>query len=270
MPGCCRRRQNVADVGVRPWLRSKRQRLFPLLDLLILILHRTETLPYITPNLKIFEKKIHSQFNEDGVILHLAECLGIARGTFFEFGIGPAAGTSIADGLEGNLVTLRERGYTGVFLDGNDYPYEAGVRCEFITALNINVLYQKHGLPDDLDFMSIDVDGQDFWIWMALDYRPKVIIIEYNGSHGIDDSMSVGFDLEFRWDWTNYQGASLMAMNKLATSKSYKLVYSNGVNAIFLRNDLLSNPDDFPYAQVAMGLHPMHGEDLKFRAWTKI
>ncbi len=201
---------------------------------------------YITPNLAAFERKEFSQFGEDGVIERLAADLGISRGTFFEFGIGPPwSSTFELSGLEGNFVLLRKRGWNGVFLDGESFPPEAGVHREFVTALNINAIYKKYRLPDDLDFMSIDVDGQEFWIWMALVYRPKVVICEFNGSFGTDESVTIRFDINHRWDGTVYHGASLRALNKLAVAKGYQLVWSNGVNAAFVRDDLVSNQSDF-------------------------
>ena len=76
------------------------------------------------------------------------------------------------------------------------------MRKDFITALNINFLYYKHSIPENLDFMSIDVDGQEFWIWMAMQYRPKVMVIEINGGLGIDTSVTIQFDVNHKWDNT--------------------------------------------------------------------
>ena len=224
---------------------------------------------FIEPNLKLYEKKVHSQFAEDGVIEKIAENLGIDKGTFFEFGIGPAWRKTLDDGLEGNFVLLRERGWNGVFLDGGTYPPEFEVRREFITALNINFLYKKYNLPDDLDFMSIDVDGQEFWIWMAIQYRPKVMILEYNGSFGKDASVTIQFDVNHMWDGTRYHGASLLALDKLAKAKCYTLVYANGVNAFYIRDDLVSNKSDFSFDRLFVE-YASHPEDRLDRAWVSI
>jgi hypothetical protein len=225
---------------------------------------------YITPDLRSFERKDFSQFNEDGVIEQINADLGIKEGTFFEFGIGPSDGVSFHHELEGNCVALRKRGYRGVFLDGQHLPPHCGVRQEFVTALNINHLYVKHALPDDLDVMSIDVDGQEFWIWMALQYRPKIVIIEYNNGLGPEASLTVPFDVSFRWDGTIYQGASLKALYKLSIAKRYTLVYTNGVNAIFIRDDLISNKSDFSYDRLCLSDFPAHGPDLLQRSWVTV
>lgn len=127
--------------------------------------------------------------------------------------------------MEGNFVLLREKGWSGVLLDGTQYPPEHGVRQDFITPLNINFVYKKHALPDDLDFMSKDVDGQEFWIWMALQARPKVVIVKYNGARGGEVSETIQYDVTHVWDGTTYQGASLRAPDKLAKDKRYTLVW---------------------------------------------
>jgi hypothetical protein len=224
---------------------------------------------YIEPNLKLFEKKVYSQFGEDGVIEKLSKDLGIETGTYFEFGIGPNHKQTIADGLEGNFVLLRERGWKGVFLDGKTLPPEVGVRQEFITALNINELYKKHNVPDDLDFMSIDVDGQELWIWMALQYRPKVMIIEYNVGQGSEVSVSIQFNVNHKWDGTRYHGASIVAMNKIAKAKFYTLVYTNIGNAFYVRDDLVSNKSDFVFERL-ISTGGSHREDKLERAWVEI
>lgn len=226
-------------------------------------------MPYIEPNLVDFENRVFSQFGEDGVIEKISSCLGIADGTFFEFGIGYSGHIPGDETLEGNFVLLRQKGWRGVFLDGRAYPRSTGIRNEFITALNINALYKKHGLPDDLDFMSIDVDGQEFWIWMALDFKPKVMIVEYNGGIPKDESRVIKFDLEHIWDQTVYHGSSLKALNKLAISKGYVLVWSNGVNAAFIRADLVSNPADFTFDRIFRS-YPAHADDTSNRDWVKV
>jgi hypothetical protein len=225
---------------------------------------------HITQNLQRFERNDFSQFGEDGVIEKIAADLGIERGTFFEFGIGPPYKSTFEQkGLEGNFVLLRKKGWSGVFLDGNTHPAEADVRREFITALNINYLYRKHGLPGDLDFMSIDVDGQEFWIWMALICRPKVVVIEFNGSIEKDLSITIQFDVNHVWDGTVYHGASLRALEKLGKAKEYTLIWSNGVNAIFVRDDLVSNKSDFTLDAIYKSLPPHH-PDLQNRPWVTI
>lgn len=223
-------------------------------------------MPYIEPNLGAFEKKVYSQFGEDGVIEQIASCLGFEKGTCFEFGIGK----NEFGEMEGNFWLLREKGWKCVFLDGQQgLDPSFGVRREFITALNINELYGKHDVPDDLDFMSIDVDGQDFWIWMALMHRPKLIIIEINGGLPFESSVTIQFDVNHVWDGTIYQGASLRALDKLARCKQYTLVHTNGINAFFIRDDLVSNRSEFSLERLQKW-GPTHPPDPHGRPWVQI
>jgi hypothetical protein len=224
---------------------------------------------YISPELNQFERKDYSQFGEDGVIERIASDLEIDKGTFFEFGVRPADGITFTDELEGNFVGLRKKGWSGVFLDGFKMPLHCGVRHEFVTALNINQLYRKHCVAHDLDFLSIDVDGQDFWIWLALNYQPKVVVNEYNGGLGGSVSLTTQFDPSYIWDGSIYQGASYIAMNKLAKSKGYTTVYANGVNMISIRDDLVANKADFD-AQLIFTPFLPHAPDVQNRPWVEV
>ena len=216
---------------------------------------------------------MHSQFGEDGVIERIVADLGIERGSFFEFGIGPAAEASPPDaGLEGNFVLLQENGWTGVFLDGGTAPRRI---CDVRQRIRHRAEHQPALLQAcctswTWDAISIDVDGQDIWIWLALQHRPKLVVIEYNGALGTEHSMCVPFDVDFRWDYTRYQGASIRALHKVGVAKSYVLVCANGVNAFFVRDDLVANPDDFPYDRIATPHPEIHGADLSQRPWTII
>ena len=171
--------------------------------------------------LKPFAKKVHSQNDEDGIIEAIFEDIPARSRYFVEFGIGPNwLDTNYSHGLEGNCVLLRNKGWKGILMDGGVHPAEYEVHQEFITALNINSLLRKYQVPEDVDIISIDVDGQDFWIWLALDYRPSLIIIEQNPNFtSLQDSCTVGFDPNFRWDVTKYFGASLGALIKLGAEK---------------------------------------------------
>lgn len=115
---------------------------------------------------------------------------------------------------------------------------------EFVTAANICSLFEKYLVPREFDLLSIDVDGNDYWIWRAIEgYSARVVVIEYNSSISPDESKTIPYDPEFRWDGTNYFGASLLALTKLGRVKGYTLVGcdSRGVNAFFLRDDTVGD-----------------------------
>ncbi len=129
-----------------------------------------------------------------------------------------------------------------------------GVHREFITAENIEPLFQKYGVPPEFDLLSIDIDGNDYWVWKAIEqFRPRVVVIEYNANKGPDASVTIPYDPAFRWDKSDYQGASLRALEKLGKEKGYTLVATDpcGVNAFFVLNSLV--PGNFappPFAQI--------------------
>lgn len=206
---------------------------------------------YRLPPLASRERKIHSQFGEDGIIAAIFETIPPRSRFFVEFGIGPNwLDTEYRYGLEGNCVLLREQGWRGVFLDAGSHPPEYDVKQEFITQDNVNAVFEKFSVPEDVDIVSIDIDGQDWWVWQALRYEPTLLISEYNGHKGPEESVTVPRDPEFRWDGTDHYGASLRALDKLAGKKGYTLVFANGVNAFFVKTSLLANPGDFVFEAV--------------------
>ena len=90
--------------------------------------------------------------------------------------------------------------------------------------------------------MSIDVDGNDYWIWKALvDYDPRVVVIEYNSSFPPNKYKVIKYNPKSRWDGTKYFGASLLALTKLAESRGYVLLGCEawGINAFFVKKELI-------------------------------
>lgn len=225
----------------------------------------------LRPELKDFGKRIHSQNDEDGIIEAIFEDIAPRSKFFVEFGIGPNwLDREYKNGLEGNCVLLRKNGWNGLLMDGGKHPPEYDVKREFITAFNINGLLRKYNVPENVDLISIDVDGQDLWIWMACDYRPALYVLEYNPNFTtVDASMTVPFDPTFRWDGSKYYGSSLGALIKVGQDKGYKLVYANGTNGFFLRDDLLANPQDFPDGALFQFLD-QHPADHWRRMWVTV
>jgi hypothetical protein len=115
------------------------------------------------------------------------------------------------------------------------------VSCSFITAENINGLIGASISAPEIDLLSIDIDGNDFWVWRAIDVvRPRVVVIEYNATWRPPLSTTVAYDPNRLWDGTSWAGASLEALRILGRSKGYSLVGCgfSGVNAYFVRTDL--------------------------------
>lgn len=187
-------------------------------------------------NLKKFERSIYSQNGEDGVITKIFEHLLPTNFTAVEFGAG--------DGFKySNTANLLNSGWKRIGFEGLVTANNSDIFQEFITPENINDVFAKYDIPYDLDFLSIDVDLNDFYLWATLKYRPKVVVVEYNNSYGLDDKI-VSLEMQGVWDYTDYQSASLVNMCKLAEIKGYTLIHTTGgFNAFFLRTDLLNTLD---------------------------
>ena len=185
-------------------------------------------------DLERYESRTYSQNGEDGVIARIFDCIGTTNRYFVEFGTG-------ADGSERNTRLLERQGWTGLLMDACADPAHPEVRHESITAENINGLFGKYSVPEEFDLLSIDIDGNDYWVWRAIDgrYRPRLLVMEYNAFVPPDESKAIRYDPGFRWRGTDYFGASLLALANLGASKGYRLVYCErrGVNAFFLRAD---------------------------------
>lgn len=194
-------------------------------------------------NFAKYEKKIFSQNGEDGVIEAIFGLIGTTNKYFVEFGGG---------GGECNTRLLRDSGWDGLWMDNNDQE-DQRVKKEFVTSKNINNLLDKYNVPQEFDLLSIDIDGQDFWVWKAITRRPRVVVIEYNGYLPTDSRKVVPENEDFSWDGTDYYGAGLEAMRLLGCSKNYTFAYLdfNLVNAFFIRNDCVPVGTQFDFRVVA-------------------
>jgi hypothetical protein len=187
-------------------------------------------------NLQSSEKKVFSQNGEDGVIVKIFELIGFSNRYYVEIGV--------EDGRECNTRYLREvYDCQGIQLDRDYSNPEINLYQELITAENINQIFIKYQVPKEFDLLSIDVDGNDFYLWLSLEeiYRPRVVVVEYNSSHSPGEDKVVPYSTQRCWDGTNYFGASILAWKNLAEKKGYSLVYadSQGINLFLIRNDVL-------------------------------
>jgi hypothetical protein len=124
----------------------------------------------------------------------------------------------------------------------------------WVTAENVNSLFAAASVPHDVDFVSIDIDGNDYWVWKAMAWKPKVVCIEYNAWFPIEDSVTIAYDARNIWDHSYGYSASLTAMLKLAETKGYFLAAEVvSVNLIFVRNDYLSDVPAIDHTQIPLG-----------------
>ena len=226
--------------------------------------------------LENFGYKVYSQNDEDGIIHEIFNRIGTENKEFIELGVG--------NGLECNSHYLLHCGWHGLWIEGNKGSCrEIGIRFKpvikkgrlrvingFITRENIDDLIRRkrNSRASDRapDLLSIDIDGNDWYVWRAIEsIRPRLVCIEYNGKFPPDISWKQAYDAKHRWDKTDWQGASLKAMEELGREKGYVLTGTNltGVNAFFVREDLY--PEDlFQDLRTAEELYNPYRERLKF------
>jgi hypothetical protein len=130
-----------------------------------------------------------------------------------------------------------------------NYSTCPGVRCQqtAVTSRNIEELLAAHQVPLDFDLLSIDIDGNDYWVWKAIErWQPRLVVIEYNAIFPPPVRWVMKENFDHRWDNTNYYGASLTSLVILGRQKGYTLVAtdSRGINAFFVRTELVT-PEQF-------------------------
>ena len=203
-------------------------------------------------DLNAHEFRVFSQNGEDGVIQFLLSRVTIENERFVEFGVGDysEANTrflSLHDHWSGLVIEGNPRDVTRLKRDSTFWRFDMTVVSAFITRENINDLLADNGMTGDIGLLSIDVDGNDYWIFEAISVvQPAIVIIEYNHRFGPDRAVTVPYDPAFSRDRAHYShiyyGASLRAMCLLADRKGYAFVgcESFGVNAFFVRRDLMT------------------------------
>lgn len=203
------------------------------------------------PSLSDTGFRVFSQFEEDGKLLYIFSILGMKNKTFVEIGSD--------DGVNSNSANLYFNfGWHGLFIDGNRHSIKRGKKffakyphpwfykpkflCSKVTRENVNDLIEKAGYRGEIGLLSIDIDGNDYWVWDAITLvEPQVVIIETHNEFGMNNIV-VPYDADYSYPGKHpmYHGASPVAMTKLASKKGYRLVGANelGFNFIFVKKGL--------------------------------
>lgn len=194
--------------------------------------------------------KVYSQNDEDGIIQEIFNRIGTTNKIFIEFGV--------QNGLECNSHYLLFKNWKGLWIEGSQESYnEIKIRFNplisngtlkvenaFITRDNINSLIYTNKIQGEIDLLSIDIDGNDYYVWERIDVvKPRVVIIEYNGKFSPDLEWVMAYNENHIWDGSDWHGASLKALELLGKRLDYQLVGTNlnGANAFFVRKDLINN-----------------------------
>ncbi len=190
-----------------------------------------------------FENTIHSQAGEDGILAKVFEVIRPTRRFAVEFGAGDGVMFSNVRRL------FVSRGWGGLLIEGDEkranqckesYRGISNVRTvqAWVFPANVESLFEENDVPRDLDLLVIDVDSNDWYIWRAIhDYRPKVVMIEYNGLFPPPQKMVIGFHPLTYWSERDYHfGASIQSLYELGRRKGYDLIGtdSRGYNLFFV------------------------------------
>ncbi len=201
------------------------------------------------PSLHAAEYRVFSQWGEDGIVAWLVGQLeGVPR-SFVEFGV--------ENYQESNTrYLLQSRNWRGLVIDGSRENV-ADIRCQdfywrhelsavsaFIDRDNINTLIGDNGFKGEIGLLSVDIDGNDYWVWEAIDVvSPAIVVCEYNAVLGDRLALTVPYQADFQRSAAHhsclYFGASIPALIKLAEKKGYTFIgtTSTGCNAFFVSND---------------------------------
>ena len=194
-------------------------------------------------DLRQCERDVYSQNGEDGVIEEILKRISLeARLDHWCVEFGAWDGVYLSNTCR----LIREDGYSAVLIEGNarraeqlqrNFPADkVTALCRFVELDGDNTLeniLSDTSLPEDFDFLSIDVDGVDYYIFEGLKrYKPKVVCIEFNPSipNVVDFVQDRSFNIK--------QGASAKALVRLAKERGYDLAHTTSCNLIFTRDDL--------------------------------
>jgi hypothetical protein len=199
-------------------------------------------------NLNKYEKSYYSQNGEDGIIQEILNRISPLQNDYFvEFGV--------ETGVECNCRHLYESFWKGLMIEGNEDYYKKlrenynifnlNVVNSFITKENIVEIFEKNNVPKDLALLSIDIDGNDYWVLKEIldSYQPFVIVAEYNAHYEPPVEWIMKYNPNHLWDGTSYFGSSLQSLTKLCNKFDYALVCtdSKGVNAFYVNRKYMND-----------------------------
>lgn len=222
--------------------------------------------------------RIFSQFEEDGIALALLASLGDGPRVFVDIGAGDGVFASNCANLAINL------GFHGLFIEADAALVERG-RAFYaqhpdtslyppmfahakVTPATVNDVVRSAGFTGEIDLLSVDIDGNDYWVWEALTVvEPRVVVIETHPELGRRSRVAPYADdpLHVPGKPSHFLGASPAAMTALAARRGYRLVAANrfGFNLFYVREQLATTalpairPDDlFRHARARARIIP--------------
>jgi hypothetical protein len=209
--------------------------------------------------------RVYSQFEEDGIILYVLSMIGFKTKRVVEMCCG-----SGEECMATNLIL--NHGFDGYLFDGNQdnisraevffrskkdcLLYPPVLTHSWITSENVNEILIKSGGAGEVDLFSLDIDGNDYWIWNAINaINPRLLVFETHNAIPSNKSITIEYRDDFdcssksgaEWE---YKGVSLLAMQRLCKRRGYRMIGSHrhGFNVFFLRED--EGIDKFPEVSI--------------------
>lgn len=219
--------------------------------------------------------RCYSQFEEDGIILYILSMIGFTNKKVVEMCCGHGE-----ESMSANLIL--NHGFDGFLFDGSESNvtyakkffaskrdcllYQPTIKQAWITKDNVNDLLRDAGVTGDVDFFSLDIDGNDYWLWQAINViQPRLLCFESHNLIPGDLRLTIKYQDDFNYltkevHEQDHRGASLAAMVNLSREKGYRMIgaHRHGFNVFFLRNDIA--PDLFPEVTI---------EEVHNNYWTK-
>ena len=261
---------------------------------ILLKLRYREYLKYSAEQLPKFDEvgfKAYSQFEEDGILLYIFSLIGATNKKVVEICSGNGQ-----ECMAANLII--NHGWQGYLFDGSEDNVKSGqnffakhkqtflmpptVKKAWFTAENVNQVLMDSGVIGEVDLLSLDIDGMDYWVWKAIEcIQPRVCVFETHNAIPSHLSLTAKYDPNFYYlnqpvEHQDYRSASLLATVKLCQAKGYRLIGSHryGFNCFFMRNDVGQNyfPEvsveschDNPYTKLAQGFRWEQVKDLDWQ-----
>ena len=188
-------------------------------------------------NLKNIQPKVlgQSQKGQDSFIEYIFNVIGVTNKYYVEFGA--------ADGvLHCNTWYLRtQKNWSGLLLDCGWENKEINLHKRKIEKDNVLLIFKEFEVPEEFDFLCVDMDGMDFYMveQILTKYKPRVIMAETNVRFRPDESYVINYDPNWVWDGRKWYGVSPFAYKKLVNKFDYTPIYLHIDDMFIIRNDCL-------------------------------
>jgi hypothetical protein len=197
------------------------------------------------------EFRVFSQFGEDGILQFLVQRVRVENRVFVEIGVEDYSESNtrfllVHDAWRGVIVDSGNAHRR--FLDDSRLAWRNTVDAvtAFVDRDNVDEILRAAGVEGEIGLLSIDIDGNDYWVLDAIHrVRPTILVVEYNSAFGSERAVTVPYEPTFARAEKHYShlywGASLAALARAADARGLALVGGNraGNNAFFVARDRL-------------------------------